>query len=98
MRPPERRSSEVVVWATSCGRRRGRGVTIVPICTRSVATAIAANVTNGSAKGTSVRFHRWSHTNTPCQPAASAAAATSATTAGSPSSSDSEIDRPHCTG
>ena len=96
-RPADRRSSEVAAWATSCGRRRGSAATIVPISTRSVATAIAASVTNGSANGASVRFHRWSHTNTPCQPACSAVAATSATTPGSDSSPDNEIDRPHRT-
>ena len=68
--------------------------TIVPMRTRSVATATAASVTHGSANGSSVRFHRWSQTKTPSHPAASAVAATSATTPGSASSSDSDSDRP----
>ena len=41
-----------------------------------------------------MRFHRWSHTNTPSQPAASAVAATSATAPGSASSPASANDNP----
>ena len=69
----------------------------MPITTRSVAIAIAASVTNGSANGTNVRFQRWSQTNTPSQPACSAATATSASNPGSAKSPDNEIDKPQRT-
>ena len=51
----------------------------------------------GSANGSSVRFHKWSHTKTPSHPAASAVAATSATTAGSASSPANDNDTPQRT-
>ena len=62
--------------------------------TRSVAVATAASVTHGSANGSNVRFHRWSHTNTPSHPASSAVDATSTTASGSASSSESDSDSP----
>ena len=97
MRPFDSRSRLVAAWATSCGRRRGSAVTIVPTRMRRVAEAIAANVTNGSANGAPVRFHRWSQTKTPSQPAASATVASSASDAGSASSSDNDTDKPQRT-
>ena len=97
MRPPDNRSRLVAAWATSCGRRRGSAATIVPMRTRLVADAIAAKVTNGSANGTPVRFHRWSQTKMPSQPDPSATVAISATDAGSASSPDNDTDKPQRT-
>ena len=51
-RPFDSRSSEATSRATFHGRRRGSGVTIGPIRTRSVADAMAAIVTHGSAMST----------------------------------------------
>ncbi len=52
--PPDRQS-RVAVWrASTQGRRRGTGVTIVPMAILSVAWATAASSTHGSAIGTAI--------------------------------------------
>lgn len=76
------------------GAAPGRGVTSVPIVTCRVASATAARVTHGSAKGWPVLFQRWSQTKKPSQPAASAVAAGAATVSGWARSPLKEVEIP----
>jgi len=72
-RPPERRSSVAVSFASFQGRRRASGVTSAPNRTRSVASAIAVSATVVSARSCppcGVQA-RWSQMKKPSQPAAS---------------------------
>ena len=97
-RPPLSQSNVAVSRATLTGRRRGSGVTMGPSRTRSVAVGIAASVIHESATWrTGASQRSWSHTKTPCQPAASASAARRTTANGSESSSNSGSQRPERT-
>jgi hypothetical protein len=82
----------VTSWrATTCGRRRAKGVTRGPSTTRSVAVAAAARHSHGSAiDGVPHAGFQltWSQRNTPSQPAASASAAIDITVRGSDQSSN----------
>ena len=86
--PSERWSRDTVARATCHGRRRASGVTIAPMRTRSVRMATADNATHGSANGSFMPSHTWSHVNTPSHPACSASYANSAMNRGSANSSN----------
>ena len=71
--------------ASTHGRRRATGVTIVPIRTRDVTTATAPSTVHGSqiGGGASRSTTMWSQKNTPSQPFASAVRAMSTSHPGS---------------
>jgi hypothetical protein len=87
-RPDERWSSVTTCRASTCGRRRTSGVTMVPRRRRSVTQATPERMIHGSATlaACSGRRSTWSQRKNPSQPCSSASTAREITRPGSDSS------------
>ena len=73
--PPLSTSSVATWWASTCGRRRGTGVTFVPSTSVEVLAATAASATHGSHAGGPQTKPRWSQISSASQPDRSASSA-----------------------